>query len=291
VIGLDRMGSTRLRLWRLLAYLGWTLPLMPVQAVGILLKRPWAVTFPRFYHRVCCRLLGVRIHRIGEPTALRSALYVANHISYLDITALGSLLAAGFVAKAEVARWPLYGWLAKMQRCVFVDRQARSTAEQRDAIADRLAAGEALILFPEGTSHDGNRILPFKSALFAAAMQPDVVVQPVSVTYTRLDGMPIGRGFRPLFAWYGDMAMAPHLWRMLGLGTLEIVIEFHRPTSFAECGSRKAPAAYCEAHVAAGVDAARTGRRGPIPAATAPDRPNPEQIEAVGADLPAAASG
>jgi 1-acyl-sn-glycerol-3-phosphate acyltransferase len=284
------MGSTRLRLWRLLAYLAWTVPLMPVQAVGLLLRRPWAITFPRFYHRICCRLLGIRIRRIGEPTPLRPTLYVANHISYLDITALGSLLAAGFVAKAEVARWPVYGWLARMQRCVFVDRQVRSTAAQRDAIADRLAAGEALILFPEGTSHDGNRLLPFKSALFAAAMHPDVVVQPVSVTYTRLDGMPLGRGFRPLFAWYGDMTMAPHLWRMLGLGTLEIAIEFHRPTSFAECGSRKALAAYCEARVAVGVDAARTGRR-PLPAPSAPDRPTPERIEPVAADLPMAASG
>jgi 1-acyl-sn-glycerol-3-phosphate acyltransferase len=279
------MGSTRLRLWRLAIYLAWTLPLMPVQALGLILRRPWAVTFPRFYHRVCCRLLGIRIRRIGEPTVLRPALYVANHISYLDITVLGSLLAAGFVAKAEVARWPLYGWLAKMQRCVFVDRQVRSTAEQRDAIADRFAAGEALILFPEGTSHDGNRILPFKTALFAAAMHPDVVVQPVSVTYTRLDGMTIGRGLRPLFAWYGDMAMAPHLWRMLGLGTLEIEIEFHRPTSFAECGSRKALSAYCEARIVAGVNAARTGHRPP------PQTPQPDRLAPVAADLSVAATG
>jgi 1-acyl-sn-glycerol-3-phosphate acyltransferase len=281
------MGSTRLRLWRLMIYLAWTLPLMPVQALGLALKRPWAVTFPRFYHRVCCRLLGIRVRRVGEPTALRPALYVANHISYLDITALGSLLAGGFVAKAEVARWPLYGWLARMQRCVFVDRQVRSTAEQRDAIADRLAAGEALILFPEGTSHDGNRLLPFKSALFAAAMPPEIVVQPVSVTYTRLDGMPIGRGFRPLFAWYGDMTMAPHLWRLLGLGTLEIIIGFHRPTSFAECGSRKALAAYCEARILAGVNAARTGRREPIPAAPARDRAAPIRTDIPRTDIPA----
>jgi 1-acyl-sn-glycerol-3-phosphate acyltransferase len=274
-----------------MVYLAWTLPLMPVQAMGLLLGRPWAVTFPRFYHRACCRLLGIRIRRIGEPTTLRPTLFVSNHISYLDITALGSLLAAGFVAKAEVARWPVYGWLARMQRCVFVDRQVRSTAAQRDAIADRLAAGEALILFPEGTSHDGNRILPFKSALFAAAMRPDVVVQPVSVTYTRLDGMPIGRGLRPLFAWYGDMTMAPHLWRLLGLGTLEIVIEFHGPTSFAECGSRKALAAYCEARVMAGVDAARTGRRRLIPAVTAPVPLELDRRDPIGADLSAAASG
>jgi 1-acyl-sn-glycerol-3-phosphate acyltransferase len=279
------MGSMRLRIWRLTAYLVVTVTLMPVQVLGMLLHRPWAETLPRFYHRLCCRILGIRVRRIGEPTAKRPVLYVANHISYLDITALGSVLAGGFVAKSEVGRWPLFGWLAKMQRCVFVDRQVRSTATQRDALTERLAAGDALILFPEGTSHDGNRILPFKSALFSAAMLPEVAVQPVSVTYTRLDGMPLSRGLRPLFAWYGDMAMAPHLWRVVGLGTLEIVIEFHRPTSFAECGSRKALAAYCESRVVAGVNAARTGRQ---PAPVAPRR---ERVEPIAADLPAAVSG
>lgn len=265
MVGLERMGSTRLRIWRLALYLAWTLSLMPVQAIGLLLQRPWTAAFPRFYHRVCCRILGIKVRRIGRPTERRPVMFAANHISYLDITVLGSMIAGGFVAKAEVARWPLFGWLAKMQRCVFVDRQVRSTATQRDAIAERLAAQDALILFPEGTSHDGNRVLPFKSALFSAVAHRGedmtVAVQPVSVTYTRLDGMPIGRSFRPLFAWYGDMAMAPHLWRMLGLGTLEVTIEFHPPTSYAECGSRKTLAAHCEAHVIAGVNAARTGRR------------------------------
>ena len=98
-------------------------------------------------------------------------LFAANHISYLDITVLGSLLDASFIAKTEVAGWPLFGWLARLQRSVFIDRRARSTAHQRDSIAARLAAGEALILFPEGTSGDGNRLLPFKSALFSVADQ------------------------------------------------------------------------------------------------------------------------
>ena len=96
-------------------------------------------------------------------------LFAANHVSYLDITVLGSLLDASFIAKTEVAGWPLFGWLARLQRSVFIDRRARSTAHQRDSIAARLAAGEALILFPEGTSGDGNRLLPFKSALFSVA--------------------------------------------------------------------------------------------------------------------------
>ena len=258
----ERMGSPLLRLRRLALYLLWTVPLMPVQALGLLLRRPWAASFPRFYHRHCCRILGLRVRQIGGPSGARPVLFAANHISYLDITVFGSLLPASFIAKSEVAGWPLFGWLAQLQRSVFVDRRVRSTALQRDDIARRLAAGDALILFPEGTSGDGNRLLPFKSALFGVAdAVPGVIVQPVSIAYTRLDGMPIGRALRPLFAWYGTMTMAPHLWRVVGLGTVEIVVEFHPPTTLAACGSRKALARYCEEHIAAGLANALSGRR------------------------------
>jgi 1-acyl-sn-glycerol-3-phosphate acyltransferase len=264
----ERMGSLTLRLRRLAVYLVFTMLLMPVQAIGLLLRQRWVTSFPRFYHRCCCRILGLRVRRIGEPATARPVLFAANHVSYLDITIFGSLIAGSFIAKREVARWPLFGWLAKLQRSVFIDRQIRSTAEQRDSIAGRLAAREALILFPEGTSGDGNRVLPFKSALFSVADQAasgPVTVQPVSIAYTRLDGMPIGRRFRPLFAWYGAMAMAPHLWRVLGLGTIEVVVEFHPPTTLAACGSRKTLARYCEARVAGGLAGALTGRRRPRP--------------------------
>ena len=264
--GVERMGSTTLRLWRLAIYLAFTLLLMPVQAIGLVLRQRWVATFPRFYHRCCCRILGLRVRRIGRPTAVRPALFVANHISYLDIIIFSSLIAGSFVAKREVARWPLFGQLAKLQRSVFIDRQVRSTVQQRDSIAGRLAAGDALILFPEGTSGDGNRVLPFKSALFSVADHSatgPVTVQPVSIAYTRVNSMPIGRRYRPLFAWYGAMAMAPHLWRVLGLGTIEVVVEFHPATTLAACGSRKMLARYCEERVKSGLAGALTGRRRP----------------------------
>ncbi len=268
--GVARLGSPALRVRRLVIYLGWTVLLMPVQALGLALRRQWTASLPRFYHRWCCRILGLRVRRIGRPTPARPVLFAANHVSYLDITALGSLLAVSFIAKREVARWPLFGWLARLQRSVFIDRQARSTQEQRDRIAGRLAGNEALVLFAEGTSGDGNRILPFKSALFSVADTKaldrpggEIAVQPVSIAYTRLDGMPIGRRLRPLFAWYGSMSLAPHLWTLLGLGTVEVVVEFHRPTTLAECGSRKALARYCEERAAAGMASALSGRRRP----------------------------
>ncbi|HKM73280.1 MAG TPA: lysophospholipid acyltransferase family protein [Stellaceae bacterium] len=263
------MSSSTLRIARLTLYFAWTLSLMPVQWAGLALGCRWAGTLPVFYHRWCCRMLGFRVRLIGRPTAERPVLFAANHVSYTDITILGSLIPGSFIAKAEVANWPFFGWLAKLQRTVFVDRQILNAATQRDAICERLVAGDALILFPEGTSGDGNRPLPFKTALFGAAekrgnVRP-VVVQPVSLAYTRLDGIPIGRSFRPFFSWYGAMGLVPHLWRMIGLGMVEVVVQFHPPTFLADSGSRKALAGYCYERIAGGMAGALFGRPQPVP--------------------------
>ncbi|HEX3521212.1 MAG TPA: lysophospholipid acyltransferase family protein [Stellaceae bacterium] len=268
------MGSPTLRLVRLALYFAWTAGLMPVQLIGLALRRHWTGTLPVFYHRWCCRILGFRIRVVGTPTRERPVLYAANHVSYIDITVLGSVIPGSFIAKSEVARWPFFGWLAKLQRSVFVDRRVRSTAVQRDVIGKRLANGDALILFPEGTSGDGNRVRPFKSALFSAAQQgegtPPVIVQPVSLAYTRLDGIPIRRLYRPFFAWYGAVDLGSHLWSMVGLGIVEVVVEFHPPTFLRDCGSRKALAEYCHARIAGGVAGALFDRPQPMP-----EPPNP----------------
>src|SRR5580700_1477469 len=120
------MGSPTLRLGRLALYCAWTAGLMPIQLVGLALRRRWTSTLPVFYHRWCCRILGFRIRVIGTPTHERPVLYAANHISYIDIPVLGSVISGSFVAKSEVARWPFFGWLAKLQRSVF-DRRRRSS--------------------------------------------------------------------------------------------------------------------------------------------------------------------
>ena len=257
------MGSSTLRIARLALYLVWTAGLMPVQGLGLILRRSWVSRLPRFYHRWCCRILGLRVRTIGVATAKRPALFVANHVSYVDIEILGGVIEGSFIAKAEVARWPLFGWLAKLQRTVFVDRRVRSTAAQRDAIRQRLEAGDDLILFPEGTAGDGNRVLPFKSALFSVADDSGprgLTVQPVSIAYLRLDDIPMGRAYRPFFAWYGDMTLAPHLWTMLGLGTVDVAVNFHPPVTLAALGSRKALAEHCHRVVAAGMASALAGR-------------------------------
>jgi 1-acyl-sn-glycerol-3-phosphate acyltransferase len=262
------MSAFTLRLRRIFLYLALTLSLMPVQAVLALLGSRLARKLPLSYHRRASRIMGFEVETIGTPSTHRPTLFVANHVSYLDIEILGGVIEGSFIAKREVARWPLFGWLARLQRTVFVDRRAHTTHRQRDAILDRLRAGDNLILFPEGTSGDGNRVLPFKSALFGAVhgahLPHPVAVQPVSLAYTRLDGMPLGRFYRPFFAWYGDMEMGPHLWSMLGLGQTGVVVEFHAPVSAESFHSRKAMADYCWRAVSAGVASALAGRPQPI---------------------------
>jgi 1-acyl-sn-glycerol-3-phosphate acyltransferase len=258
------MSATLLRLRRVFLYVALTLPLMPLQAVLVLLKSPWQRRLPLIYHGWVIRLMGFRVSVTGERSRQRPTLFVANHVSFVDIEILGALIEGCFISKADVARWPLFGWLAKLQRTVFVDRRVSSTHHQRNAIRDRLEEDENLILFPEGTTGDGNRALPFKSALFSVAdyagAHGPLAVQPVSIAYTRLDGMPIGRQYRPFFAWYGDMEFLPHLWTMLGLGCAGVEVRFHPAVTLPQFGSRKALAEHCYRVVAEGVASAVAGR-------------------------------
>ncbi len=234
--------------WRAALYGVWTLLLLPVQTLAVTLRVPLAKRLPRFYHRVCCRILGIDVHHQGEPSRDHPVLFVANHASYLDIAILGSLIPGSFVAKAEVADWPFFGLLAKLQRTVFIDRRGSKAALHRDEIGARLEAGDDLILFPEGTSSDGNRVLPFKSALFSVAerrvLGRPIVVQPVSLAYTHIDGLPIGREWRPYFAWYGGMDLGAHIRNVIAMGRLTIQVTFHPPLGVADVeAARSTPSA------------------------------------------------
>jgi 1-acyl-sn-glycerol-3-phosphate acyltransferase len=172
-----------------------------------------------------------------------------------------------FVAKREVASWPFFGWLARLQRTVFVGRDRRRVDGERDSLAAALAEGRSLVLFAEGTSYDGVHLRPFKSSLLAAAeIATDgrpLTVQPVTIAYTRLDGMPIGRHLRPFFAWFGDMELPGHLWQALGVGRVTVEVEFHEPVTFARFGSRKALTRFCEETVGRTLFELNSGRRRP----------------------------
>ena len=249
---------------RLIACMAWFAVLIPVQAAALALRLRLARTWPVSVYRVFNRLLGIGLKVAGRPVKQGPVLYVVNHTSYADIPVLGALLEGSFVAKAEVADWPLFGLCARISRTVFVDRNPRLALRQADLLRERLTAGDNLILFPEGTSSDGNFVLPFRSALFGAASvrvggRP-VTVQPVSVAYTHLDGIPMGRHLRPFFAWYGDMDLAGHLWQLLGIGRSRVEVRFHDPVNIERFASRKDLSAWCRETIAAGVARSLTGR-------------------------------
>lgn len=259
--GLGRVARIR-AISRLAGFALGLILMVPLQLLALALDRKLAVALPFFFHKMLCRILGVRLVVHGRRHKRGAVLFIANHSSWLDIPVMSAVIPGSFVAKSEIEGWPIFGFLAKLQRTVFVQREKRSrTAESRDVLVDRLRAGDNLILFPEGTSSDGNRVLPFKSALFGAAeievprrggrIGP-VVVQPVTVTYTKLQGMPMGRDYRPFFTWFGDMDLAPHLFRALGFGPITAEIEFHAPLTVTEAGSRKALARHCETVIRAG---------------------------------------
>ena len=249
---------------RVLVYAILTLVLLPVQAIAVRANLRLATALPVFYHRLCACILGFSIRTHGRAETDGPSLYVCNHISYADIPILGALLPASFVAKSEVATWPFFGTLARLQRSVFIDRQGRRTTANRDEMVRRLEAGANLVLFAEGTSSNGNVVLPFKSALFSVAQirprEQPLPVRPVSIAYTRLDGMPIGRAMRPLFAWYGDAELVPHCWSAVGLGRITVDVVFHEPVTIEQFGSRKKLADHCFEVVSEGVSAANSGR-------------------------------
>ena len=245
----------------------WTGLLLPMQLLAVVVGSRLARVIPALYHRGNCRIIGLEVRRAGAPPAPAPALYVCNHASYLDIMVLSTLLDASFVAKAEVSGWPLFGVLAKVTNTIFVERKASRSGGQRAQMRARLEAGGSLILFPEGTSSDGNRVLPFNSTFFSLAETPvngqPLAVQPISLAYTHYNNLPMSRRDRPYLAWYGDMGLGTHLWQLLCRGPATVEVRFHEPMTLSEGSSRKSLARECERMVAKGVSEALSGRVAP----------------------------
>lgn len=252
-----------------------------------------AALCPIVFHRVFLRLFSVQVTQSGTPpSAGEPALVLANHISWLDIIVLGSLRPLSFVAKSEIAGWPVIGTLARLQRTVFIDRAKRkATASVNATVADRLAGGDLIVLFAEGTTSDGNRLLPFRSSLVGAArtaIDPEaggldrIRLQPMAITYPRRNGLPLVRCERPEIAWYGDMELAPHLAVFLAQGPIDVHVVWGAPIAFEAGTDRKRATALAEASVRAVMQGAVTGR---LPA-TAQHTGRSAQASRVGSDPP-----
>lgn len=252
-----------------------------------------ATLAPILFHRVFLRLFSVRVTQSGTPPAPgEAALVLANHVSWLDIVAIGSLRPLSFVAKSEIAGWPVISSLAALQRTIYIDRQRRgATAQVSTAMGHRLAEGELVVLFAEGTTGDGTRLLPFRSSLVGAAraaLQAEagrgrVRLQPLAITYPRRNGLPVTRAERAAIAWYGDMELAPHLASFVQGGPVDVHVVWGAPIAFEATTDRKAATAAAEAEVRAalrGVGAA-AGDSAPAPDA----RPAPSDLGLRGAEV------
>ncbi len=248
--GINRFSGPIRAVSVLTGFAGLTAPLMPVQYLLLKLAPKAARRLPFWYHRAVSRLLGIRINIDGAVARDRPVLIVANHVSWLDIPVLSAVAPLSFIAKKEVGTWPVVSSLARLQRTVFVDRTRRTAVGSvASEMRQRLDQGDVLVLFAEGTSTDGNRVMPFKTALFAAAFSeanPDVCVQTLSLTYTRLHGIPLGRADRNLVGWYGDMEMGDHAWSLLKAGPLDVQIRVSDPIPLSDFDDRKQLAEHTE---------------------------------------------
>ena len=235
-----------------------SLVIPPCQWIAITLRLPVRRKIPMLYHGIMCRLIDIQITTVGAQVKERPLLIVANHVSLFDIPVIGSVAPVVFVAKREIADWFFFGWLTKLGRSVFVDRVRRQKTQHVNAeIGQMLADGDPVVLFGEGTSSDGNRVLPFRTALIGAARDAlarssdirRVWIQPLSIAYTRLHGFPLGRQHRPIIAWYGDSGLWPHFIGVISRGAIDVVLTWGEPIAFDETSDRKAVAKALETSV------------------------------------------
>lgn len=216
------------------------------------LNRPVTPHITVIVCRLSLRILGIGLRIKGRIDPHASAV-VANHSSWLDIFVLNTRQRVYFVSKSEVARWPGIGWLAQATGTVFIDRDPKKAAAQKAVFQSRISAGHRLLFFPEGTSSDGQRVLPFKSTLFAAffddAVKSKATIQPVTLRYTA----PQGQDAR-FFGWWGDMDFGSHFLTVVAAGAGgQVDLTYHPPVSINDAKDRKTLATATESAVREGL--------------------------------------
>lgn len=220
---------------------------IPYQILASRLGLPGWNAVPRVFHRIGAAFLGLKVTVLGKPVAGKPTLIVSNHISWTDIIAIGSVADVTFVAKKEVEKWFFVGFMASLQRTLYVDRTRRSDARRTTReMGKRMAAGGAVLLFAEGQSDIGTHVLPFRSALIGAAQHAmedagarEVLIQPLTVAYTRLQGLPVSRNDRGLIAWVKSRSVKENIREILTGGVKEVTVAFGVPRPLAHGADRK----------------------------------------------------
>jgi len=253
---MSRPYSVARAIVRLTLLIGWALLMPLVYLVAKLFGYAKLSTVPMWFHQGCCRILPMNISTSGKISTKPSTLFVCNHISYLDIFPLGSYLPGFFIAKSEVAHWPLIGQLARFQNTLFFERSGKQALTQIQVMKEHLEQGGNLILFPEGTSTSGEEVMPFKSTLFQAAelkQGSSVTIQPITITYSKINQQLMTQDLRDYFAWYGTMPFVSHILKMAGMPTATVELILHKPVKLDEFHSRKACALHCSQQVSRGL--------------------------------------
>ena len=192
------------------------------------------------FHKLVLWLVNINVEVIGERNLDNfPTLYVSNHLSYLDIPVLGSRLNARFIAKNEISNWPIIGFLSKVGNTIFIKRNLRFLKTNKSIIFDYISRGDNIILFPEGTTSDGIRVLSFKSSLLTSLEQKNILIQPIVIKYQSINGMPLNRWLKPIIAWYGDMDLKPHLINILKLFSIKAKIIVLPPLNGRDFTNRK----------------------------------------------------
>ena len=230
--------------------------LIPVQQLVVLItKGPVSQTIPRAFHRFSCRLFNIKVTVKGQPVADKRIIFVGNHLSYLDIEAIGSVFKGSFIAKEDVASWPLFGTLARLQQTVFITRDPKRAEESKAVFQKALTRIMPLVLFAEGTSSNGAQVLPFKSTLFQLLLTSDITIQPFTLSLTHVDGKPVQEpAQRDRYAYYGDTVLAPHLWEFAKSKGAALTLTFHEPLDRAAHPDRKSLAIAAQTACAAGLE-------------------------------------
>lgn len=226
---------------------------IPLQALGLVLfgRHKWFYLIPHLYHNMTCAIFNVKVKIKGQRVDSGQVLYVGNHLSYIDIPVLGGNMHATFIAKEEVKSWPIFGILGSLSKTVYIKRDRNAADQAIQNIEKSLNEHRSLILFPEGTSTNGTEILPFKSSLFELFLNENLkeklTIQPFTLTIDPPQN-------NDLYAWYGDMEMAPHLWQLAKSKGVRLTLIFHPPRKAKNYTDRKVFAKDCHGDTLKGLD-------------------------------------
>ena len=234
---------------------------VPPQIIVLLLhKGRYAYFIPQIFHKGVCLIFRIKVQIEGVvPRDIQQTIFVSNHLSYLDIPVIGSVLRASFVAKEDVSGWPVFGFLSNMQQTAFISRQRNKAGDVQGNLDALLKDGKSLILFPEGTSTDGQSVFPFKSSLFSIAVghsQPHLNIVPFTINMIRVDGRPVlAQEDRDTYAWHlkMDTPLEKHLWHFAKTDGAIIRLVFSPSILPNSHGDRKELAKACQEAVSNGL--------------------------------------